>query len=220
VTGVALVAVLIAGCGSSGGSEGDDRLVLRFLGFDSSNITQVDKVGPTSADIDVQQDLCTTGGTSTSTTFEPFENARINANFLNMQASNMYINRVRIDFGPHSGLGANGVRDRDYGPTGVLIPGGLCTDGTTACGVNSDCSGTSSTGTTSTCTHTQAAVTGLMLIDVDDKYHISPDIIGQTTNVTITFFADDDTDRSFQLTTHYDIVFADYDNCSKTTGGG
>lgn len=57
-----------------------------------------------------------------------------------------------------------------------------------------------------------------MLIDVDDKLHISPDIWGQTTNVTITFFADDDEGHSFQITTHYDIVFADYDNCSSTTG--
>jgi hypothetical protein len=216
VTGVALVAVLIAGCGSSGGSEGDDRLVLRFLGFDSSSITQVDKVGPTSADIDIQQDLCTTGGTASG--YEPFENARINANFLNVEAANMYVNRVRIDFGPHSGLGANGVRDRDYGPTGVLIPGGRCSDGT-SCGIDSDCTSASSTGT-ATCTHTQAALTGVMLIDVDDKLHISPDIWGQTTNVTITFFADDDAGRSFQITTHYDIVFADYDNCSSTTGGG
>lgn len=211
VTGMMLVAALIAGCGSSGG---DDRLTLAFTGFDSTGITQADQVGPTSADIDVVQDICTST-TGTSSTIEPFENARINANFINNEGADITVQQVTIDFGPNSGLGANGIRQHSLNEN---IPGGRCVTGQ-HCVVDADCTVTTAGGI-ATCVHSPATVPGFVLIDVDDKIHINPDIMGQATNVTITFFAVDDANHSFEVTTHYDIVFANYDNCGQTTAGG
>ena len=215
-----VLAALLAACGSTGNS---DEMTLSFQGFDGANIKQPDAIRPTSADIDVvQEPLCAaaTGGTATA---EPYGNASMNANFLNNEASDIHITQVRIDFGSSTGLGGNGIRVRDVNS---VIPGGRCLNGT-ACAVDADCS--TPGGIVGACKHTATScgaspatgVCGLLLIDVDDKAHISPNIAGQGTNVSLTFFAHDDAAHSFEIDTSYVVTFADFDNCLTTgTGAG
>jgi len=88
--GAALLAV-VTGCGST---SGDDALVLQFVGFDSSGITQADAVRENSADVDILQEICP------SKIPEFFTSTIINATFRNNEAADLHLQHMVIGVGP------------------------------------------------------------------------------------------------------------------------
>src|SRR5512143_1583636 len=100
MTGILLTAALSIGCGSTGN---DDALVLQFIRFDNTGLTQEDSVGETSADVDIVQDVCAVSDSGVPT-YEPYTNTRINAVFHNYEASDITLNKIVIDAGANSGI--------------------------------------------------------------------------------------------------------------------
>jgi hypothetical protein len=193
--GLILMATLALGCGST---SNNDQLVLQFVRFDNSGLTQQDAVRETSADVDNVQDICQVGP---PLILEPFTNTIINAVFRNMEGSDISLERVVIDTGPTSQYG---VITRNLT---AVIPGGRCSTGE-QCGSDADCvSG-------GTCTHTETTISDILLFDVFDKQHIQTG----TDNVRISFFASDP-NRSFEASSSYVVTFADFNNCPSTSGG-
>jgi hypothetical protein len=197
------------GCGSTA----DDRLVFRFVGFDSSGITQKDSVRATSADVDVVQDAC--DSTMPEVVNEPFTVTSINATFRNEEGSDIQLDGYTVHFDdPRTGLA-------DFsGSLNGNIVGGRCSNNA-QCTVDADCVAAGGTGATTsvTCDHTQTTISGIVLFDFKAKAHVSPQIFGEATSLTITFFGSD-ANQSFQTTAGYVVTFDDFDNCSTTTGGG
>jgi hypothetical protein len=195
--GAALLAAVVTGCGST---SGDDALVLQFVGFDNSGITQPDAVRETSADVDILQDICLSGIP------EPFTQTIINATFRNSQAADLRLQQVVIAVGPSGSLKT--ITHQLDGE----IRGGRCSNIDQQCSTDADCiSGT----TTGSCNHTDTTIGGILLFDFSDKQRF----LSQpgTYNVTITFFAFDPV-HDFQTSTGYTVTFADFDNCTLTGG--
>ncbi len=199
--GVALLAAIAAGCGST---SGDDALVLQFVRFDNSGITQADSVRENSADVDIEQDSCRSGTTITA---EPFKVTTINAVFRNNEAADLHLQQVVIAVGP-AGSVATITHEADG-----KIPGGQCSNIDQQCSADADCISASST-TAGSCVHTETTITGILLFDFSDKqrFLFQPG----TYNVTITFFASDSV-HTFQTSTAYTVTFDNYNNC--TTAG-
>jgi predicted component of type VI protein secretion system len=201
VMGVGLLTMLVAGCGDS---ADDDLLVLRFVSFDGSGIGQADSVRANSADVDVQLDLCEIDDDG-NLVFEPFTQTVINAIFRNEQASDIRLERVRVDAGPRSGLAP--IEQRIT----ANIPGGRCDNiPERRCAVNNDCIGEEEVGQ---CIRTESTVPGILLFDFLAKEAVNPDILGEATNVTVSFYATDDTDSSLFVQTGYVVTFDNFDNC-------
>jgi hypothetical protein len=198
MTGMLLVAAWSIGCGSTGN---DDSLVLQFISFDNTGLTQEDSVGATSADVDIVQDLCSVSDSGVPT-WEPFTNTRINAVFHNYEASDITLNRIVIDAGANSGIP---VVTHDFT---AVVPGGRCTSVQRQCASDQDCQG-------GTCVHTDTTVSGILLFDVYlDKPHLLPG----TFSVKISFFGTDP-NQSFEVRANYVVHFNDFDNCTATGGG-
>jgi hypothetical protein len=196
ISGAMLIAVLWIGCGSTGGN---DQLVMQFLHFDTTGITQADAVRETSADVDIwPPETCPSG------TPEPFTQTIINAVFRNNEAADINLDRIVIDVGPTAG---RAVVSHNIG--GVLL-GGSCNNIDQHCSSDADCQGV-----IGACTHSETTVNGILLFDRDDKAHINPG----TYSVSITFFGHDPV-RSFETGTSYVVRFDDFDNCGTTSGGG
>ena len=203
IAGVTLLATVASGCGSTGN---DDLLVFHFLRFDNTGITQADSVGETSANVDIVQDACLSGGTITA---EPFTVTTVNAVFRNEEAADLQLKQVVIDVGPKAGRAT--VTHQVSGD----LPGGRCSNIDQQCASDADCISTTGAGTgNGSCVHTQTTISGILLFDFDDKAHILPG----TYSVNITFFASD-TVRSFQVSTYYVVTFEDFNNCSASAGG-
>src|SRR6202158_1557952 len=98
VTAMAFWGALSVGCGSSAGA----RLVLRFIHFNNTGLTQKDAVGQNSADVDVVQDVCRQGVTLTA---EPFTETAVNAVFKNEGASDIRLSQYSVRVGGRSGFG-------------------------------------------------------------------------------------------------------------------
>ena len=202
MSGAMLIAVLWIGCGSTGG---DDQLVMQFLHFDNTGITQADSVRETSADVDIVPGECLSGTTITP---EPFTQTIINAVFRNNEASDIRLNQVVIDVDPKSQLQT--ITRELPG----LLPGGECNNIDQQCASDADCQGV-----VGACSHTETTIGSILLFDFSNKLHIvTAPVVGSTYNVTITFFGSDP-NRSFETTTHYVVTFANFDNCKTTTGG-
>jgi hypothetical protein len=192
-----LLAALSFGCGST---SNDDSLVLQFIQFDNTGLTQEDSVGQTSADVDIVQDVCSVSSTGVPT-YEPYTNTRINAIFHNYEASDLTLNKIVIDAGPSSGIP---VVTHYFT---AVVPGGRCTTVQAQCASDQDCQG-------GTCLHTDTTVSGILLFDFNDKAHMLPG----TYSVNISFFATDP-NNSYEVRTNYVVTFADFDNCPSSTGG-
>jgi hypothetical protein len=193
--GVALLAAIAAGCGSTGGG---DALVLQFVSFDSSGIAQSDSVGENSAEVDNEREVCSSG------TMEPFTPTTINATFRNNEAADLHLQQVAIAVGSLAPI--TRLLDGD-------LPGGRCTGIDQQCSADADCiSGT----TTGSCVHTETTITGILLFDFSDKqrFLLQPG----TYNVTITFLASDLV-HTFQTSTVYTVTFKDLTNCTTTSSG-
>jgi hypothetical protein len=205
VTIIALLAALWVGCGSTGS---DDDLVMQFLRFDNTGLTQTDAVGPTSGDIDVVQDCCMFADNGSCATVEPFEQTKINAVFQNNEAADIRLTGYTVDIGPTSGTGvvSNTIS--------ANLVGGRCLSSDTHCASDNDCliGGVSVPGS---CKHTETTVTGILLFDIETKLHVIPG----TYNVAITF-AGSDPNQVFKVSTSYVATFLNFDNCSTTGTGG
>ncbi len=193
--GLALLMVWVGGCGSTGGT---DALVLHFLHFDSTGLTQADSVRETSADVDNSPDSCQSGGQITA---EPFTQTIINAVFRNEEAADLHLTSMVIDLGPTSGRGTI-TRAIDGS-----LPGGLCSNIDQQCASDADCF-SASTGSTGSCVHTDTTITGILLFDFDDKLATNTG----TYNASITFFATDP-NHTFETRTSYVVRFDNFDNC-------
>jgi hypothetical protein len=188
---IGVVAVVLSGCGSTA----DDRLVLRFLRFDNTNIDQADAVRQTSADVDVIQDLCSDamGGAPTA---EPFTQTTINAVFQNEEGADIFLHAYTMDIGNARLSQANIPGPDASGNLGVTLPG-----------------------------LTETTVSGIVLFDFVGKDIVftvatqHPEVLGQPIPVHVTFFGRDDADRSFQVTANYLVTFGNFDNCMSSSGG-
>jgi len=212
VTAVALVAVVAPGCGSTVGSS----LILRFLRWDNTGITQEDSVEESSAQVDAVQDCCMVNLDGSCGAFEPFTPTIINAVFINEQGSDILLDRYTVHFDdPSSGVG-------DIpGSISANIIGGRCSTENLQCSTDADCaavsSGSSSTG--AICNHTETTVSGIKLFDIATKLLVNPAIYNFQTSITVTFFGSDP-NQTFQTAAHYVVEFEDLNNCKTTTGGG
>ena len=211
MTGVAMLVVLAGGCGSTGGAGGDDALVLQFVQWDNTNITQADAVSESSADVDVVQDLCT-GATSTP---EPFTQTVINAVFHNNEGSDIRLEGYTTEIGDKRLTQSNIVN----GTVSATLTGGRCSNqAQKRCVVDNDCALGAGT-----CDHSDTRVVGIVLFDFLGKDLIRtvalqhPEVIGQATPLKVTFFGSDP-NRTFQTFANYTVTFGNFDNC-KTSGG-
>jgi len=208
VTALALLAALASGCGSTA----SDRLVFRFLNWDSTGLNQADSVRPASADVDVVPQLvCLSGGTAMS---EPFTQTIINAVFQNEEASDIRLEGYVVHFND----GRFGVGDGGGSTTADII-GGRCTNNSDKqCADDTDCS---LVGITGTCAHSQTTVSGLVLVDFAAKAAVQshPELWYVATSLTVTFFGSDP-NQSFETSAGYVVTFGDFDNCMTTTGTG
>ncbi len=202
VTGMALLAALWVGCGSTGG---DDRLIFRFIRFDGQGLTQQDSVRTNSADVDVIQDICSVADGVPS--FEPFTQTSINAVFRNEQALDIRLERYRVRVGGKSGLGVFEGRLSDN------IPGGRCINVDRSCTADSDC------GAGGTCEHAETTVSSIILFDFLAKASVNPEVYGEALTVSVSFFGSDATEQSFQTTANYVVTFADFDHCASSGTG-
>ncbi|MFQ5664878.1 MAG: hypothetical protein ACE5I7_00450 [Candidatus Binatia bacterium] len=204
----AVILLALMGCGSTSGN----RLVLRFLGFDGSGITQADSVRPSSGEVDIMQELCSIDADG-NPVFEPFTETTVNGVFRNEQGADIRLERYTVDFGPKSGLPDslkvfNGVLNGN-------VQGGRCDTDARPCALDADCSG-GATGVTGSCLRSETTINGILLVDFDRKAQILPG----TLNLAVTFFGSD-VNQSFKTSTSYVVRFDDFDNCpsSGTTAG-
>ncbi|MBP1686607.1 MAG: hypothetical protein H6Q33_2750 [Deltaproteobacteria bacterium] len=198
MTGILLTAALSIGCGSTGN---DDALVLQFIRFDNTGLTQEDSVGETSADVDIVQDVCAVSDSGVPT-YEPYTNTRINAVFHNYEASDITLNKIVIDAGPNSGIP---VVTHYFT---AIVEGGRCLNAQRQqCASDQDCGGAS-------CAHADTTVSGILLLDFNDKAHMLPG----TFSVKISFFGTDP-NRSFEVRADYVVHFNDFDNCTSSGSG-
>lgn len=213
---VAVLVVLAGGCGSTGGAGGDDALVLQFIQWDNTGLTQADSVGETNADVDVIQDLCPPIPPGTG---EPFTQTVINAIFLNNEGADILLQGYSTKIGDPRLAQADIPTPHSSGQLSVNITGGRCSNGE-KCVTNNDCGLIGGT-----CSHTETTVSGLVLFDFFGKEIVRtvsqehPEVLGQVTPMKVTFFGNDST-RSFQVTVSYTVTFGDFDNCTTTSGSG
>ncbi len=211
MTGVAMLAVLAGGCGSTGGAGGDDALVLQFIQWDNTGLTQADSVGQSSADVDVVPDLCP-GGTT-----EPFTQTAINAIFQNNEGSDILLQSYSTQIGDPRLSQANITN----GVLSTSLTGKRCAGTGAQCFIDSDCV----VGVVGSCQPTQTTVSDIVLFDFLGKAFIQtvslehPEVLGQTTPLKVTFFGSDP-NRSFQVSANYLVTFGNFDNCTTSTGGG
>lgn len=208
ITSIAVLVVLAGGCGSTGGAGGDDALVMQFIQWDNTGITQSDSVSESSADIDVVQDICNSG-TGGTPTVEPFTQTVINAIFRNNEGSDILLQGYTTEIADPR-LAQSNISN---GHLSTNITGGRCTNGE-KCAIDNDCGLIGGT-----CTHSETTVSGIVLYDFVGKafiYTVSldhPEVLGQAIPLKVTFFGSDP-NRSFQITVHYLVTFGDFNNCS------
>jgi hypothetical protein len=217
MAGMAMLVFLVDGCGSTGGAGGDDALVLQFIQWDNTNLTQADQVRESSADVDVVQDICSV--TNGVPTFEPFTQTLINAVFQNNEGADILLQGYSTQISNQLLAQADIPTPQTPGNLSTTITGGRCSNGA-KCVINNDCGLIGGT-----CDHTETTVSAIVLFDFFGKAIVAtvaqehPEVLGQATPMTVTFFGSDST-RSFQITVNYLVTFADFDNCASGGGAG
>jgi len=213
-----MLTVFASGCGSTDGAGGDDALVLQFVQWNSTGITQADEVGQSSADVDIHQGVCVSGMDDLATD-ELFTETLVNAVFRNNEGSDILLEGYSTQIDDPRLFQANITN----GSLSTNITGGRCSVNGEKCALDSDCR------TAGTCLHTETTVSGIVLISLQGKSFIEAtiigstppalDILGRTIPLKVTFFGSDP-NRSFQITINYMVTFANFDNCMTSTGGG
>jgi hypothetical protein len=214
LTQTALLAVLATACGSTA----EDRLVLQFIRFDGSGITQADQVRETSADVDIAVELCP-AAMGDVPMIEPFTQTIINAVFQNQEGSDILLDGYTTEISDPRLSQANITN----GKITANIVGGRCSSqADKPCAVDADCLFGA---TIATCVHSETTVSSILLFDFFGKGVIQavgnahPEILGQAMTVTVNFFGSDP-NRPQQTSASYTVTFADFDNCPSTTGSG
>jgi hypothetical protein len=198
LAGTVLMAALVASCGSGAG----DQLVLQFLNFQSPPIAQTDVVSQTSAEVDIVQDECPDGS------FEPFGETYATAVFINQGGADIQLDTIDIDT---RAAGSPPVKRQ----ISAAVIGGRCANNSSRqCALDTDCPAVGG-GAFATCQRTDSTVT-FFLFDFATKFQVSPG----TYDIPITFSGQDTSESRFTVRTHMTVTFADFDNCSASTGGG
>lgn len=216
-----------AGCGSSGysGSDGSDALTMTFIGLTGEGLEQEDFVGTTSADVDVCPTICAFTGLFEDVETETFTTTRANAIFVNNGTANIRLDSYTVSI-PDSGLPSRTVE------MSAILPGGVCSNSTRQCGVDSDCAGLG------ICIHDETAIE-ILLFDFTDKLLIKGDaecpepviidgvpfitqgtVIPITLQTNITFSGSDESGERFTVTAGLAADFFDANNCDSSGGGG
>jgi len=193
-----LMAALVASCGSGAG----DQLVMQFLNFQSPENGQTDAIGQTSAEVDIVPDQCSDGS------IEPFGQTFATAVFVNNEGADIQLDTITID------TRAAGAPPVTQNISAALIGGRCANNRSRQCASDSDCPA-SGGGAFATCQRTDSSVT-FLLFDFATKFQVSPG----TYAIPITFSGEDTTESRFTVQTHMTVTFADFDNCSASTGSG
>jgi len=210
ITFLALLAIVVGGCGSTTGGDGNDATIIRFVSFDGLGLTQADSVRASSADVDVVQNLCEmTGMNGEMNTFseEPFTQTVANATFRNDQKLDIHLNgyTMHID-DPDVGIG-----DLSYAMSGTIV-GGRCSNlPDRSCASDPECIVGLSRGT---CTFSETTVTGLLLVDFDTKEHVALSVYGRGLPVEIVFTGNDVVGNNYSVRANYTLTFANFCNCA------
>ena len=227
-----------AGCGSSGfaGQGSSDSLTMSFQGFSGEGIKQQDTIGNTFADVDVCQDICAISGSILVPTvqLENFTPTSANALFINRGFADSLIDRYTFDYlsPPDLPIPSKTVQ------TGVLLPGGTCTNlPSRHCGNDGDC------GIAGPCNHVEVPVQVLLydfvtkallipagqncpMLGEDDQGNliiIPGDVTPISFQTNVTFFGSDETGKRFTVKTGLLGSFSDANNCTANgsgSGGG
>jgi len=213
--GLALLAAVWAGCGSSS----EDSTVQQFISFTGEGISQADAVGANSADVDVFQSLCIGSGDAVPTA-EPYTQTSISAIFRNNEALDIQMQgyKTEIDTG-YPELDQQLALNGDLSST---LIGGRCSNVDRQCGSGADCVALG--GGLGTCEHRDTTVPGFVLFDFLGKAAVAtlarehPQVAGQNFPMRVTFFGRDAT-RSWETSAGYNVTFGDYDNCKSDSGG-
>lgn len=198
---------LAVGCGSAGtDAQGEDGLTMAFIGFTGENITQSDQVGDTAAQVDVCQDLCSSGSTGGEITVEPFTSTFVNAIFVNRGKADIVLDSYSLN------VEDSGVPPKERGISARLI-GGRClgVDSERQCAINSDC------GPGGVCTHSETLV-GLLLFDFDFKQRVRRgdcpfDLESLTLDAKLTITGSDETGNRYTTAANYIATYDNFDNC-------
>lgn len=201
----------VSGCGSTdGGADGNDRLVVRLVGFNGIGIEQSDSVRANSADVDVVESLCvsTTGGEEMPmVSQELFTSTLVNAVFRNDQRLDVLLDRLVVHFEDQR-VGFGDLTQS----INATVTGGRCSNAEDrSCAVSSDCIVGATAGT---CTFSESIVPGILLVDLAAKAAVQPQIFGQGTPVRLTFSGSDVVGNQYQVTAGYTITFANFCNCA------
>jgi hypothetical protein len=198
------------GCGSSGST---DELVLTFVGFTGEGIDQPDSVGGAAAQVDVCQDICTSGGELSA---EPYSETFVNALFVNQGGTDIRLDSYTVSV-PGSGL-PDKTRQG-----GANIPGGRCeSNSEQRCALDADC------GLLGSCVRQETtvelllfdfeqktvAVDGQCPFDVNTGEFTGGSVIPRNYPVFVTFEGHDvQTNDGVSISTGYSATFANLNNC-------
>ncbi len=199
---VALSAVQM-GCGSDG-CGGTGQCTLQLVRFGDGAVGQADAVGPTSAQVDVCQGICSSGSGG-SLMSEPYTSTFVSAFVVNEGKSDIVINSIQVSY-PNSGL-----TDLNTGVAGgLIVPGRRCSDNPTLrCADDFECVGV--------CVSQETAIPFLMF-DLDRKNLIGgpacstgvePGLIG----AFVTIGGRDADGERFTINGGMNLETANFDNC-------
>jgi len=199
-------AAVLASCGSTnGGPTGSDALTLELLGFSDLGITQCDQVNPEVVDMDLIQDMCSTGGMAA--TPEPFTETSMTVMMQDNQKLDITIRSYNITF--HD-TGAPAVRRN----TSQTVRGKRCSNDTTrACAVDSDCIVDLSVGS---CRPSVSDIQ-VLLADFETKAFLIPDI-GNTVTATVRLEGTDVTGADWAAQGDISVSLEDFNNCGCDLG--
>lgn len=200
----------VLGCGASGtDSQGDDGLTMAFIGFSGENIEQADVVTDTVAQVDICQDLCSSGGVDGDITVEPYTSTLVNAVFVNRGKADIVLESYTMF------VEDSGVPEVTRNISARLI-GGRCSgsDPEVQCGTNADC------GLIGSCIHTETPV-GILLFDFDFKDRVLRDgscpfdVEPLTLDTILRFKGTDETGEGRTIRANYVATFTNFDSCDE-----
>ncbi len=136
--GLAILVVGLAavqmGCGSDS-CGGTGQCTVQLVGFGDGAEDQPDAVGPTGAQVDVCQNLCSGGGGG-EIMFEPYTSTIAAAFLVNEGKSDVVVDSIQVSY-PNSGL-----TDAEPIRGGFIVPGRRCSENATVrCANDFECVG-------------------------------------------------------------------------------
>jgi hypothetical protein len=200
----------VLGCGSSGtDSQFDDGLTMAFVRFSGEDIEQADVVTDTVAQVDICQDLCSSGGVDGEITVEPYTSTLVTAVFANRGKADIVLESYKLL------VVDSGVPEVTRNVSARLV-GGRCdgADPELQCGSNADC------GLLGECIHTETPVS-FLLFDFDFKDRVLRDgscpfdVEPLTLDAVLTFTGTDEAGESRTVRANYVATFTNFDSCEE-----